>query len=53
MEVRLAIALLVSTFDTSFALGESREAVCKDTLDLFVATPGPLQLCFNEQTDVV
>jgi cytochrome P450 len=49
MEIRLAVARLVSRFDFGFAPGETGKDIHKKMLDLFTTTPGPLQLVFTER----
>ena len=49
MEVRLAVARIVSRFDFSFAPGETGKDIHEKMLDLFTTTPGPLKLIFKER----
>ena len=48
MEVRLATALLISKYDVHFAAGEEGVDIFREMTDLFIACPGPLQLCFEK-----
>ena len=49
MEIRLATALLISKYDVHLAAGEAGTDVSSKMVDLFVATPGPLQLSFERR----
>ena len=49
MEIRLAIALLVSKYDIDLAPGETGLDVSERTIDSFVATPSPLRLVFEKR----
>lgn len=48
MEIRTVVALLVDSFDFSFAPGHSTERLQNETLDCFAAIPGPLDLVFRK-----
>lgn len=49
MEIRLAVARLVSRFDFEFAPGETGTDVSEQIMDLFTTAPGPLRLVFKER----
>lgn len=49
MEMRVAVALLVTEFDFSFAPGEDKESVLTQTTDFFTAAPGPLKLVLGSR----
>lgn len=49
MEVRLATALIVSKYDIVLAPGDDGTNVERHMEDLFVATPGPLNIRFREK----
>lgn len=49
MEIRLAVARIVSRFDFGFAPGETGKDIHGKMLDLFTTTPGPLKLVFTER----
>ena len=49
MEIRLVTALLITKYDVSLAKGEDGVDVSGKLRDLFVASPGPLNLIFKER----
>lgn len=49
MELRMAIARIVTRFDFRFADGETGEALEHETLDLLVAESGPLRMVFTRR----
>ena len=49
MELRIATAVLVTTFDVAFAPDETGEELLGKMHDHFTVTPGPLRLNFTER----
>lgn len=49
MEIRVAAALIFSTFDFSFADGENGTKMFTEATDYFTTTPGPLNLVFKDR----
>lgn len=49
MEIRIATAALIWKYDVALAPGETGLDVVKGTKDLFVASPGPLQIVFQQK----
>jgi tryprostatin B 6-hydroxylase len=48
MEIRVASALLLTTFDINFAPGEKGVKMFTEACDYFTTTPGPLLLTLKE-----
>ncbi|KAL6231680.1 hypothetical protein BDW75DRAFT_233396 [Aspergillus navahoensis] len=49
MELRIAVALLVTWFDCKFAPGEDGQRMFSEALDHFTTTPGPLRVVLQPQ----
>ncbi len=49
MEIRVAAALILSTFDIDFAPGEDGERMFTEACDYFTTTPGPLNLTLKSR----
>ncbi|KAL4788907.1 cytochrome P450 [Aspergillus venezuelensis] len=49
MEMRVAAALIFTTFDYEFAPGEDGTRMFADAVDYFTTTPGPLYLIFRSR----
>ncbi|KAL9105897.1 MAG: hypothetical protein Q9227_009008 [Pyrenula ochraceoflavens] len=49
-KIRMVVANLLANFDTSFAPGDTREAVERDMRDQLTAKPGDLYLLFKART---
>lgn len=47
MEIRVALALLLTTFEFDFAPGEDGQKMFDEACDYFTTSPGPLHLIFN------
>lgn len=51
MEIRIAAALLLSTFAIDFAPGEDGERMFTEACDYFTTSPGPLRLVLRSYAD--
>ena len=49
LEIRVAVAAVVTRFDVGFAPGEDGTRMFAETVDYFTSTPGPLRLVFRER----
>ena len=49
MEIRVALALVLTEFDFEFAPGEDGHKMFTELLDFFTTVPGPLNLIFKQQ----
>lgn len=49
MELRIVVALLVTSFDIQFAPGEDGEALINNSKDFFVVSVSDLQLVFSSK----
>ena len=52
IEIRVAAALILKTFDMEFAPGEDGERMFTEALDYFTTTPGPLNVVLKERREV-
>ncbi|PLB54708.1 putative cytochrome P450 monooxygenase [Aspergillus steynii IBT 23096] len=49
MEIRVALALILTELDFEFAPGENGKGLFTESLDYFTTTPGPLHLVFRSR----
>lgn len=52
MEIRVAAALIITTFETDFAPSEDGERIFTEACDYFTTTPGPLYLTLKSCTKI-
>ena len=52
MEIRVAAALMIKTFEFDLAPGEDSERMFTEACDYFTTTPGPLYLGLKSYTKV-